>query len=194
MSAGRGAPRVEPFPFRLLEGLTRAEVAAARRLRRVASRAINLGKLSKELENILQAPVRARLKTVRQATAASLAALPGQAGGSVGVLLAPVLTLTPILQYMGWFLGSLCHETGHVAAAWAMGCPAFPAIRLDGHAAALHREQQPLLVASAIAGLLAIAWASRRRPARLAPCEAPDGPADPALTAWLERAARAMIA
>ena len=89
MSAGRGAPRVEPFPFRLLEGLTRAEVAAARRLRRVASRAINLGKLSKELENILQVPVRARLKTVRQATAASLAALPGQAGGSVGVLLAP---------------------------------------------------------------------------------------------------------
>jgi len=86
----------------------------------------------------------------------------------VGVFLAPVLTLTPILRYMGWFLGSLCHETGHVAAAWAVGCPAFPAIRLDGHAAALHREQQPLLVALAVAGLLAFAWASRRRPARRA--------------------------
>ena len=86
----------------------------------------------------------------------------------VGVLLAPVLTLTPMLQYMGWFLGSLCHETGHVAAAWAVGCPAFPAIRLDGHAAAVHREQQRLLVAAALLGLLAFAWLSRRRPARLA--------------------------
>lgn len=85
----------------------------------------------------------------------------------VGVLLAPVLTLTPVLRYMGWFLGSLCHETGHAAAAWAVGCPAFPAIRLDGHAAAVHREQQPLLVALALAGLLAFAWRARRHPARL---------------------------
>lgn len=86
----------------------------------------------------------------------------------IGVLLAPVLTLTPVLQYMGWFLGSLCHETGHVVAAWAVGCPAFPAIRLDGHAAAVHREQQRLLVAAALLALLAFAWGSRRRPARLA--------------------------
>lgn len=83
--AGR-PPRVEPFPYRLLEGLTRAEVAAARQVRRVAARAINLGKLAKELDNILRAPVVARLKTVREATAASLAVLPE---GSVGVLLAP---------------------------------------------------------------------------------------------------------
>ena len=84
MSPGAGRPpRVEPFPFRHLEGLTRAEVSGARRVRRAVSRAVNLGKLSKEMENILRVPVVARLKTVREA---SLAVLPE---GSVGVLLAP---------------------------------------------------------------------------------------------------------
>lgn len=85
----------------------------------------------------------------------------------VGVLLAPVLTLTPLLQYVGWFLGSLCHETGHVAVAWAMGCPAFPAIRLDGHVAAIHREQQPLLCAAVLGALLLFAWRARHHPRRL---------------------------
>ena len=36
----------------------------------------------------------------------------------MGVPLALVFTLTPVLQYMGWFLGSLTHETGHCAVAW----------------------------------------------------------------------------
>jgi hypothetical protein len=86
----------------------------------------------------------------------------------VGVLLAPILTLTPLLRYVGWFLASLVHETGHTAMAWLFGCAAFPAIRLDGHAAAIHREQQPLLCALVVAGLLGLAWSSRARPARLA--------------------------
>ena len=47
----------------------------------------------------------------------------------MGALLAPVFSLTPILQYMGWFLGSLCHEIGHSVVAWVFGMPAFPAIR-----------------------------------------------------------------
>jgi hypothetical protein len=85
----------------------------------------------------------------------------------VGVLLAPVLTLTPLLRYVGWFLASLVHETGHTAVAWLFGCPAFPAIRLDGHAAALHREQMPILCVFVIAGLLFFAWSSRGNPRRL---------------------------
>ena len=58
-----------------------------------------------------------------------------------GLLLALLLTLTPTLRFMGWLLGSLFHETGHVAFAWFVGCPAWPAISLAGHAAAIHKPQ-----------------------------------------------------
>jgi hypothetical protein len=85
----------------------------------------------------------------------------------VGLFLAPVLTLTPLLQYVGWFLASLVHETGHSAMAWLLGCPAFPAISLHGHAAAFHREQKVVLCALVVAGLLAFAWSSRQSPRRL---------------------------
>lgn len=61
---------------------------------------------------------------------------------AIGLLTAPILTFTPLLQRMGWFLTSLFHETGHVVVAWFFGHPAVPAIRLDGHAAAVHGEQQ----------------------------------------------------
>jgi hypothetical protein len=82
----------------------------------------------------------------------------------VGLLLAAVLTLAPPLRFMGWLLGSLFHETGHVAFAWFVACPAFPAIDLRGHAAAFHREQS-LPVALAIGALLAYgAWAAASRP------------------------------
>lgn len=86
----------------------------------------------------------------------------------LGLLLAPVLTLTPLLRYVGWFLASLVHETGHTAVALLFGCPAYPAIRLDGHAVAIHRDQQPFLCALVAVGLLAFAWSSRARPRRLA--------------------------
>jgi hypothetical protein len=86
----------------------------------------------------------------------------------VGLALAPVLTLTPLLRYVGWFLASLVHETGHTAVALLFGCPAYPAIRLDGHAVAIHRDQQPFLCALVVVGLLAFAWSSRGRPWRLA--------------------------
>ena len=86
----------------------------------------------------------------------------------VGIWLAPILTLTPWLRYVGWFLASLVHETGHTAVAWLFGCPAFPAIRLDGHAAALHQDQEPLLCWLVVAGLLTFVWRSRAQPKRLA--------------------------
>jgi hypothetical protein len=75
-----------------------------------------------------------------------------------------VLTFAPLLRYVGWFLTSLFHETGHAALSWALGCPAFPAIRIDGHAAAVHGEQSRLLCALVLGALVAATWACRRRP------------------------------
>lgn len=82
-----------------------------------------------------------------------------------GILLALLLTLTPVLRFMGWLLGSLFHETGHVAFAWFVGCPAWPAISLGGHAAAIHKPQSTgVLVVVGL--LLAIgawqAWRAKR--------------------------------
>jgi len=71
---------------------------------------------------------------------------------ALGLVTAPVFALTPILQYMGWFLASLVHEIGHAAFAWLCGMPAVPAISLAGHAAAVHGEQQ-LVVVAAVAAL-----------------------------------------
>ena len=78
-----------------------------------------------------------------------------------GALLAPVFSLTPILQYMGWFLGSLCHEMGHCAVAWLSGCPAFPAISLSGHAMARYSEQQISLSILVWAAFGWLAWQNR---------------------------------
>jgi hypothetical protein len=87
---------------------------------------------------------------------------------AIGLGLAPVLAATPLLQYMGWFLESLFHETGHAAAGWALGCPAYPAIRLDGHAAAVHAPQVWFLCAGWMVLLAALAWGSRKNHVRLA--------------------------
>ncbi|MEM7205122.1 MAG: hypothetical protein AAF628_33015 [Planctomycetota bacterium] len=78
-----------------------------------------------------------------------------------GVLLAPLFGLTPLLRYMAWFLTSLTHEMGHCAAAWFCGCPAYPAIRLDGHAAAMHAEQMIVLAGVIWFALGAAAWHQR---------------------------------
>lgn len=66
----------------------------------------------------------------------------------LGLVLAPVFTLTPLLGFMGWFLASLAHEMGHSALAWACGMPSIPAISPAGHAAAVHGEQVLVLVAA----------------------------------------------
>lgn len=79
----------------------------------------------------------------------------------VGAALAVVFTLTPLLKYMGWFLSSLVHEMGHCAAAWAAGCPSFPAIRIDGHAAAIHGEQSTVFAIGILVGLGYFAWHKR---------------------------------
>lgn len=63
----------------------------------------------------------------------------------------------PALGFMGWFLSSLPHELGHTIAAWYCGMPAFPAIRLDGHAVAVHQEQSAALAWCVALGLAALA-------------------------------------
>jgi hypothetical protein len=82
----------------------------------------------------------------------------------LGALLAPTLGLVPVLQYVGWFLASLVHEIGHCIVAWTFGAPAYPAIRIDGHAAAIHGEQKVLLVVLLWLGLAYVTWQVRRRP------------------------------
>ena len=80
---------------------------------------------------------------------------------ALGLATAPVFAWTPVLGFMGWFLGSLCHEMGHSAVAWFFGMPAFPAIRLDGHAASIHQDQVLFLALLVWAVLGALAWSRR---------------------------------
>jgi len=77
---------------------------------------------------------------------------------ALGLATAPVFAWTPILQYMGWFLSSLVHEMGHAGFAWLCGMPAIPAISPTGHAAAIHGEQNLVLVALVGGGLAYAAW------------------------------------
>ncbi len=53
---------------------------------------------------------------------------------ALGVPLAFVFGLTPLLQFIGWFLEALFHEIGHSAVAIFSGRPALPKISLGGHA------------------------------------------------------------
>lgn len=78
-----------------------------------------------------------------------------------GGAIALVFAMLPFTGFMGWFLTSLFHETGHCAFAWAAGCPAFPAIRLDGHAAAIHGEQSRALCVVMWFVLAWLAWRFR---------------------------------
>ncbi len=80
----------------------------------------------------------------------------------VGAALAPVFTFTPILKFMGWFLGALCHETGHCVVAWLAGCPAYPAISLAGHAMARHGAQSMFLCFMIWTAIAYITWTVRR--------------------------------
>jgi hypothetical protein len=86
---------------------------------------------------------------------------------AIGALTAPLFAATPILRTMGWFLASLTHELGHIAVAWLLGMPAFPAISLAGHAAAFHEDQMLPLVLLIAAGLGAGAFSVVRERARV---------------------------
>lgn len=78
----------------------------------------------------------------------------------LGLALAPVFELTPLLGFMGWFLASLVHEMGHSALAWLCGMPSIPAISPAGHAAAVHGEQVLFLVGAIL--VLVVQFLARR--------------------------------
>lgn len=78
----------------------------------------------------------------------------------LGLVLALLFRL-PILDFTGWFLSSLFHETGHCVMAWLAGCPAFPAISLAGHAMAQHHAQSTTLCFAVWIGLAWFAWRNR---------------------------------
>jgi hypothetical protein len=75
----------------------------------------------------------------------------------LGLVLANGFAL-PIGRYMGWFLASLVHEMGHAGMAWICGAAAFPAIRLDGHAAAVHGEHSAAFALFVTAAIGFLAW------------------------------------
>ena len=79
----------------------------------------------------------------------------------LGLALAP-LFLLPLLDFTGWFLASLIHETGHCAFAWLAGCPSFPAISLAGHAMAQYSGQQFALALLFWGAFGWLAWQTRR--------------------------------
>lgn len=98
-------------------------------------------------DEIARARVTPQTSTMAAARPAPSAAREAWFYLGLGLVLAPVFTLTPLLGFMGWFLASLVHEMGHSALAWACGMPSIPAISPAGHAAAVHGEQMLFLVA-----------------------------------------------
>ncbi len=95
------------------------------------------------------------------------AAKEGYAYAGIGLTLAIVIHFVPMLGFFNWFLSALFHETGHCVFAWAMGQPAFPAISLGGHAAAMHQGQSLFLTLAVWVGLGAAAWQARGHRGRL---------------------------
>ena len=82
---------------------------------------------------------------------------------AAGLVLSPILTATPLLRYVAWFLSSLFHESGHCAMAILTGHSALPAIRLDGHAAATHGPQHTILTWATLIALIVCTWKFRDR-------------------------------
>jgi len=79
----------------------------------------------------------------------------------IGAVLAVLAHLFWVGGYITWFLGALCHEMGHAFAALATGCPAFPAIRLDGHAVTMLNDQIVPLALLMLAGTAWWCWNAR---------------------------------
>jgi hypothetical protein len=63
----------------------------------------------------------------------------------IGLGLAVVVSVVPLLAYIVDFLRIIIHESGHTLAAWLFGYPAIPVLRPGGAVSAL-LSRQPLLV------------------------------------------------
>ena len=80
----------------------------------------------------------------------------------LGLVTAPLLGVLPLF---GWFLGALCHELGHTAAALLAGRPAIPRINPAGEALTTYGDPQlfasfliPALVGLGLWHLFQGAW------------------------------------
>jgi hypothetical protein len=80
-----------------------------------------------------------------------------------GGLIAIVDSLFWTSRYTLRFIATLAHEMGHATIASFFGAPSFPAISLDGQAAAFHRPQSVLLAVLIWAFMGFWAWHFRNR-------------------------------
>jgi hypothetical protein len=71
---------------------------------------------------------------------------------AIGLGIAVVVCLIPLLLYIIDFLRVVIHETGHTLAAWLFGYPAIPVLRPGGAVSAL-LSRQPLIVLFVLAVL-----------------------------------------
>ena len=87
---------------------------------------------------------------------------------AIGAGLGAVAQIVVIGRIGTWFLDALCHEMGHSAVGILTGSPSFPAIRLDGHAAASIGERVPVMALAVIGFVAWWAWQARRVALQLA--------------------------
>ena len=81
----------------------------------------------------------------------------------VGAAIAFIDTLFFTSWYTLDFISTLAHEMGHATVATVFGAPSFPAIRLDGHAAAFYKSHYPLLALAIWAFMIYMAYELRHR-------------------------------
>ncbi|MFO0651818.1 MAG: FAD-binding oxidoreductase [Polyangiales bacterium] len=128
------------------------------------------------------------LATLREALARDALTLPdGDGDGTVGAWLASLSTTTtdPVDHRVAGWCGALPtgERMGWIASPRrSTGPDVLPLLARDGRFGALDGV------------VLRVRGDDERGPAWLAPCEAPEGPTDPHLAAWIERAAKAMRA
>lgn len=84
----------------------------------------------------------------------------------LGLAAVPTFALAPVSEFIGAFLASVIHETGHVAAAFLCGMLALPEISAVEHASAAHSAQSPILVVIIGIALLCVAGLRFEGPAR----------------------------
>ncbi len=86
----------------------------------------------------------------------------------VGMGLAGLTELWPLLRVLVGYFVVLVHELGHALAGWLFGYPSIPAFDFTyGGGVTMHQEQAPVLVAVVYALLAFCAWVFRANPVSL---------------------------
>lgn len=77
---------------------------------------------------------------------------------AIGAALALVVSITPLLGMLGWYVRAFVHEIGHTVVGWLTGHASLPAISLFGQAATIHGERRPGLSWLMVALVAGLAW------------------------------------